>query len=655
MDAVSWARMKDAISDAMSRPPGERKAYIREQCTDPSLVHDALSLLQYAENHPHFVDRVRHDADVQTAESDDLPIGARIGQYEVVARLGRGGMGQVFLGYDHELHRSVALKCLLSDGNSGADQSRIRAEAQAAAAATHPHIAAVYHVVDYGSRAFIVMEYVPGESLSARMRRERLTLDQAIAFGRQLAAALRAAHDRGVIHGDLKPGNVQITPDGSVKVLDFGIAMILRQVTTVASGGASTRFDSGEAGRQWRPASLVGGTPPYMSPEQIAGAVVDERSDIFSLGVVLFEMVTGRRPYAGSDVASILRAQLMPAPRADAVTTGVPRALADVIARALQTDILRRYQSIGEMESALASVHGRINQSTIDLIKLWLPRVALAIPLLITILAMLGAIKTFGFNNNFGRTGVHARFGVEPLIDYVGWGVLGIGPKLLVLTITVVVVMGTGIVVRSLELIGPIGRVTRRWHRLATSIVAEIGLDRPTTLAQALAGGGLACVIALVWYFGDLIAAFQASFNSAPIERLLPMRESAKARGYYQLAFSMLSVALGFGLFRVLQLRKRQGIREGRLQVAALVAVIAVTVLLTEVPYRSFNKRDFERVEYSGARCYIIGERSNELLILCPASNPPRNRVVQRDDPQLQRLGIIENVFRGLNPVPSTP
>ena len=655
MEFASWKRLKSVVSDAMACPPGERQAFVREH-TDPSLVDDALTLLEYGETNPHFVARVMHDADTPLDDADDLPIGTRIGQYEVVGRLGRGGMGQVFLGFDHELRRSVALKCLLSEGKSSTDHSRIRAEAQAAAAITHPHIAAVYHVIDHGPRAFIVMEYVAGESLSARMRRERLTLDQAATMGRQLASAIRAAHDCGVIHGDLKPANVQVTLDGSVKVLDFGIAKVMRTVTTVVSGDSTTSFDPAKAIRNQRPAPFViGGTPPYMSPEQLVGWVVDERSDIFALGVVLFEMVTGHRPFAGSDAKAILHAQESPAPRADAIDRGVPRALADVIARAVQIDSRHRYQSIVEMEAALGSVQRRMQRSAIDVVKVWLPRVAIAMPLLICLFGILGAIKTFGFNDNFGRTGVHARFGVEPLVAYVRWGMLGIVPKLVVLTITAVVVTNAGIVVRSIGLIGPIGRVARRVRRRGKSLVVELGLDRPATLANALAGVGMVCVIALAWYFADLIAAFQASFNSAPVERLLPMRESAPARGYYQLAFSVLTVALGFGLIRVLQLRKRRGTREGRPQVAALAAVIAVTILLTEIPYRSFNYRDFERVDYAGARCYIIGESGREFLILCPASAPPRNKVVQRDDPRLQRLGIIENVFRGLNPVPSNP
>ena len=140
--------------------------------------------------------------------------------------------------------------------------------------------------------------------------------------------------------------------------------------------------------------------------------------------------------------------------------------------------------------------------------------------------------------------------------------------------------------------------MARRINRRSSVLAKDLRLDRPSTLAQALAGVGHGVHDrARRWYFADLIGAFQASFNSAPVEQLWPIRESAVARGYYQLAFSLLTVGLGFGLVRVLQLRRRKGHREGRLSVAALVAVIAVTILFTEVPYRSFNYRDFERVD----------------------------------------------------------
>src|SRR5262249_20923703 len=157
-------------------------------------------------------------------------------------------------------------------------------EARAAARITHPNTAAVYDVLEHEGRAFIVMEYVEGESLARRLVRERLPIDRVVTIGRQLAAALMAAHAKGVIHSDLKPGNIHFAPDGSVKILDFGIA----QASTVAtSTTTAARSDV---------TPIIGGTPAYMSPEQMMGHTLDYRSDIFSLGVVLYEMATGHRP-----------------------------------------------------------------------------------------------------------------------------------------------------------------------------------------------------------------------------------------------------------------------------------------------------------------------------------------------------------------------
>ena len=652
MDPASWERLKGVISDALERPPDERQAFVRQRCADPAILGQALHLLELGETDPGLVAGMPFDSDPGRDDFADLPTGTRINQYEVLGQLGRGGMGQVFLCYDHELHRRVALKCLLSAGsNLALERSRIRAEAQAAAAITHPNVAAVYHVVEHGTRAFIVMEYVEGESLSSRLRRERLTITEAVTFARQLAAALQAAHARRVIHGDLKPGNVQVTIGGSVKVLDFGIAMMLRTVSTMASD-ATTRTEL----RPRMPALFAtGGTPPYMSPEQLQGYVIDERSDIFSLGVVLFEMATGRRPFNGSDAQTMMRAQETPAPRAESIERRVPRRLGDIIARTLEVDLNQRYQSITDVEAGLEAVLRRMNRTNRDLIREWVPRVALAVPVIVLLIAFLGLVKTFGFNTNFGRTGAHARFGLESPAGYLRWGMLGIAPKLVVMTIMAAIVMAARIVLRGLALIGPIGRVMEGARRSARRLASATGLDKPSTLAQALAGLGVVLIFGLLWYFGDLVAAFQASFNSAPVEMLQPMRESARARGHYQLAFTIVTLVLGFGLFRVLQLRKRQRNREGRAHVAALGAVIAVAILLNEVPYRSFNYRDFERVELAGQRCYIIGESGDEFLVLCPRANPPRNRAVRRDDPQLLRPGIIENVFRGLNPVPPNP
>jgi TolB-like protein/Tfp pilus assembly protein PilF len=283
----------------------------------------------------------------------DLQPGTRVGPYVLLDRLGSGGMGVVYLGQDTRLQRRVALKCLTDAGAD--DRLRVLREARAAGRINHPNVATIHDVIEEGSHTFIVMEYVEGESLARRIGRERLPVTTVIALGRQLAAALAAAHAEGVIHRDLKPANVQLTRRGSAKVLDFGVAKATTSIlpTTTHDLTAPTVPLTPRSDKN---AAIIPGTPAYMSPEQLFGEPLDERSDIYSLGVVVFEMATGRRPYEAMQGFELAMALTVPPPRADALNPAVPRELAIVIARALERDPHRRFQSAAEMEAALEAL-----------------------------------------------------------------------------------------------------------------------------------------------------------------------------------------------------------------------------------------------------------------------------------------------------------
>ena len=211
-----WAKTRKAlIVEALELSLPDREAFLHAQCPDPALRAEINSVLraydaavQHPEQHPHL-------ADLDTA--DDVPFGSYIGQYIVLDRLDKGGQGEVFLGNDPVLHRKVALKRLTSPAPGSADEwARILREAQAAARITHPNVATIHNVIEHATRAFIVMEYVEGENLAARMRRERLQMPRVLEIGHQLASALTAAHAKGVIHRDLKPKNVQLTLDAKL-------------------------------------------------------------------------------------------------------------------------------------------------------------------------------------------------------------------------------------------------------------------------------------------------------------------------------------------------------------------------------------------------------------------------------------------------------
>ncbi len=268
--------------------------------------------------------------------------GTRVRRYEVTAPLGAGGMGEVYLARDVELDRTVALK-VLSDAPDD-DGDRIRRfiqEARAAIALNHPNVAHVYDVGEENGVRFIAMEYVEGETLRARMSGEPLTLAESLELGVQIAAALGSAHAHGIIHRDIKPENVMIRPDGYVKVLDFGLA----KLTAPPAGSETPTMVVHTA------PGLVMGTMQYMSPEQLRTDDIDARSDVFSLGVVLYEMVTGRRPFEASSPSGVIASILTEDP--PALDAALPPSVRAIIVKALSKKRDERYPTAREMAEAL--------------------------------------------------------------------------------------------------------------------------------------------------------------------------------------------------------------------------------------------------------------------------------------------------------------
>lgn len=277
--------------------------------------------------------------------------GTTLAHYRVEEQIGAGGMGIVYRAVDTTLKRSVALK-LLPDKCAKDPESRARFEREARllAALNHPHIASIYGFETIESRCFLVLEYVPGETLAEHIARKPLAIPDALRIGLQLAAALESAHRHGIVHRDLKPANVKITPDGTVKVLDFGLAKTFASVAADAAETATLAMADTIPG-------VVLGTAAYMSPEQARGQPIDKRTDIWAFGCVLFEMLTGRRAFDGATVSDCVAAVLGQEPDWTALPSTMPAALMKVLRRCLQKDINKRLQDIGdvriEMEEAL--------------------------------------------------------------------------------------------------------------------------------------------------------------------------------------------------------------------------------------------------------------------------------------------------------------
>jgi serine/threonine protein kinase len=271
-----------------------------------------------------------------------LTAGSRLGPYEIVSTLGAGGMGEVFRARDTKLNRDVAIKVLLPAVASDPDRlARFSREAQVLASLNHPNIAHIHGLEESNGVTALVMELVEGEDLSQRIRRGAIPIDEALAIARQITEALEAAHDYGIIHRDLKPANIKVRPDGTVKVLDFGLA----KAVDPTAGSSATAMNSPTLSIHATQAGIILGTAAYMSPEQARGKAVDKRTDIWALGAVLFEMLSGSRAFPGDDATDTIVAVVSKEPDWSALPSTVPSGIRRLLRRALEKDPKRRLDS----------------------------------------------------------------------------------------------------------------------------------------------------------------------------------------------------------------------------------------------------------------------------------------------------------------------
>ena len=269
-----------------------------------------------------------------------LAAGTKLGSYEVGSQIGAGGMGEVYQAHDTKLGRDVAIKVLPEAFAHDPDRlSRFQREAKMLAALNHTNIATIHGLEQSGGTSYLVMELVAGETLAERVKTGPLPIEEALTIAKQIAEALEAAHEKGIIHRDLKPANVKVTPEGKVKVLDFGLAKAFE-------GGASTE-EMGNSPTLSMAATMQGmilGTASYMSPEQARGKQVTKATDIFAFGAVLYELLTGKQAFHGEDVAGILAAVLRVEPDWNCLPETTPLAIRHLLRRCLCKDRRQRFQ-----------------------------------------------------------------------------------------------------------------------------------------------------------------------------------------------------------------------------------------------------------------------------------------------------------------------
>ncbi len=350
MDAERWQKIERVFHAALQAEPSLRATILEDSCAGDELLRRQVeALLAHREKAGTFLETPAFATAKQTSGSEKPPstsggaarfgVGAAVAQYRVLAEIGAGGMGIVYKAEDTKLGRLVALKFLPETlATDAAALERFQREARAASALNHPNICTIYDIAEYQGHPFIAMEYLDGRTLGEHILGRTLDVDEISKLGIQIAEALSAAHSKGVVHRDVKPGNIVATVTGPVKVLDFGLAKLIG-----SQGGNALTKSLTET-------HAVAGTLPYMSPEQLRGRDVDARTDIYALGVVLYEMSTGRRPFTAEISPQLIDDILnSPPPLPHELNSKIPLKLEEIILKCLEKDPEDRYQTAKEI------------------------------------------------------------------------------------------------------------------------------------------------------------------------------------------------------------------------------------------------------------------------------------------------------------------
>jgi len=364
MSNERWQQVETLYHEALEQDSGARAAFLAQACAaDEELRREVETLLSYDKRGRDFIERpaLELEARAMAAESPEAELlkevsqaiaPSQIGPYRLLEPIGKGGMGEVHLALDTRLQRKVAIKLLPAEFTADLERvQRFQQEARAVSALNHPNIVTVYEIGEVEGRHYIVTEYVEGETLRQRMTsaaQQQVKLEETVKIATQVTGALETAHAAGIIHRDIKPENVMVRKDGLVKVLDFGLAKI-RQMQDEAQFSSPERVSTRSG--------IVMGTVTYMSPEQARGEKVDHRTDIFSLGVILYEMLAGRKPFEGTTAGNVIVAVLTsdPQPLAQLVPK-VPAASRRIVERCLEKKPEKRFQSAGDLAFALESL-----------------------------------------------------------------------------------------------------------------------------------------------------------------------------------------------------------------------------------------------------------------------------------------------------------
>jgi hypothetical protein len=649
-----WRDAKTFLVEAIGLDAAEQERLVHQRCPgDATLQQELIELLRC-----HTLATVRlpmlsavvsggdnlpgnrraspeHDAP-PFFERQNVPVfesGEMCGRHRVIRSLGTGAMGEVYLAEDTELRTPVALK-VLSDAwlESPEGRTHLRREARRAAELRgHPHIATLHdivEVVDVKGRRLpvMVMEYIDGAPASAIVAEGPVRVARAVRWAIEIASAIEYAHDRGVLHCDLKPSNVQITRDDHAKVLDFGIAR-----TTYERGNGK---------------DPVAGTPAYMAPEQLVEGSFTEAGDIYSLGVTLFELVTGRRPFEAPTMRELMLDVIggVP-PKASSVVPSLTPQLDAILDRALAKLPRQRYQSASEFKRELSTLleADLPRDKTAASSSRWLAYSG-AVSLCIVVVTALGFVTSQALERGLGITNEFAPR------DLTSWFVWGLRSLIAPAVFSVVLFLAFLFAASVIQLVSgapgvrgfmkPLrGRVTTVSRNLAS--LPSDSLGRLLLLAHVL------ILVVLALFFSPLIGGFINFMTAArgPIDSLRPSNQPMHELYGYFVTSELLVFCIGW--YRLLRLRTRRREHTGAAYIVAGAAAIVVSLFLFTARFRILSHNEYERVIYTGQTCYLVEERASTALLFCPLSYP---RNILANLSQVEKTGRIESIFSVFDP-----
>src|SRR5947207_811871 len=415
MTPARFQAIEEIYRAALDREPDQVSAFLDKACKgDQVLRRKVEALLASRQRVGNFIEDSALGIATRIIENGqaDLLVGQTFGYYKISKRIGSGGMGEVYLATDVRADRKAALKLLPMRFTGDAERlKRFQQEARAVVALNHPNILTVYEIGEDHSTHYIASEMIEGETLRQRLARGSMELSEAIDVAIQVASALAAAHEAGIVHRDINPRNIMLRPDGYVKVLDFGIAKLAEQ-----EAPATMRKDEALLLVETNQGSILG-TIPYMSPEQTCADPVDKRTDIWSLGVVLYEMVTGHQPFVGETPRQVMSSILEKEP--PPVTTynkQTPTDLRQIVGKALRKDRTERYQSVSEMLRALKNLRRKVELKALPPWLRWI-RSPTAVVFLLLVAALALALPFYWNRNLTTSSPPEKSIAVLPFLD----------------------------------------------------------------------------------------------------------------------------------------------------------------------------------------------------------------------------------------------